>query len=335
MLHHLNLALQANLASCVGAITGLLFFCSPLWGQEIKPRLTLIGHKARVMSVAISPDGKLLASGGDDVTLRFWDMASGKELNTIKDAYRGDFINSLVFSPDGKTLASGGGGSAMNMVKLWDLGTRKAVTLQEEGQCMHPMTAFSSDGKTIASAATFLNKTPLKFWDPTTRKLVAKTEDELAVEAMAFTPDCKTAVVLSSLGGITSVQVSSGKIEATTKVDGGSFFSAFSPDAKTLAMAIKENNTIKLVDVATGKQLLSIKEDEETSSIVFSPNGKMLATGGFETIKLWSVATGKEVATLIGHKREVRSLAFTPDGKILASGSSDKTIKIWDVPPQK
>jgi WD40 repeat protein len=335
--HHLNPLPAVKLPSDFVIIAWLLLFCSPLSGQELKPRLTLLGHKARVMNVAVSPDGKTLASGGDDVTIRFWDVASGKQQNTIKVADEAEWIGSLAFSSDGKMLVSGGSGSGANTVKLWDVGTRKGVTLQEEGQCMLPVAVFSPDSKTVASASTFLNETPLTFWDATTRKRVAKTEKVFSVEALAFTPDGKTAVALGRNGGITSVQTATGKITATMKTAEDSFSAAaFSPDAKILATATWDETTVKLRAVATGKELLAIKGPaSRVSCMVFSPDGKTLVTGCENgAIKCWNVATGKVAATLTGHEG-VRCLAFSPDGKVLVSGSEDETIKIWDIPPQK
>jgi WD40 repeat protein len=80
----------------------------------------------------------------------------------------------------------------------------------------------------------------------------------------------------------------------------------------------------------------TLTDEEPVMSVVFSPNGKLLASGSWDkTIKLWEVKTGKERATLKGHTERVYSVMFSPDGKLLASSSWDKTIKLWDIPAPK
>jgi WD40 repeat protein len=107
---------------------------------------------------------------------------------------------------------------------------------------------------------------------------------------------------------------------------------AFSPDGKTLASA-SGNKTIKLWDVATGKEQASLQGHTNTiTSVAFSPNGKLLASASQDkSIKLWDVVTVKERATYLGHTSLVMAVVFSPDGKTLASGSHDKTIRLWDV----
>ena len=93
---------------------------SPLSAQEPKLRDTLKGHTGEVFSVAYSPDGKTLASGGDDKMIKLWDVTTGKELATLQEHTGG--VSSVAYSPDGKTLASGGGVYGKpGEIKLWDV----------------------------------------------------------------------------------------------------------------------------------------------------------------------------------------------------------------------
>ncbi|MDJ0544920.1 MAG: protein kinase, partial [Microcystis sp. M53601_WE4] len=84
--------------------------------------------------------------------------------------------------------------------------------------------------------------------------------------------------------------------------------------------------------VATGKVLRTLTGHSDwVWSVVYSPDGRYLASGSYQTIKIWEVATGKELRTLTGHSHSVKSVVYSPDGRYLASGSGDKTIKIWRV----
>jgi len=107
---------------------------------------------------------------------------------------------------------------------------------------------------------------------------------------------------------------------------------SFSPDSKTLASG-SEDNTIKLWNLETGKEIRTLKGHSNfVLSVSFSPDGKTLASGSEDnTIKLWNLETGKEIRTLNGHSNSVYSVSFSPDGKTLASGSEDNTIKLWNL----
>jgi WD40 repeat protein len=214
---------------------------------------TLSGHTDSVCSVAFSPDGKILASGSWDDTIKLWDVATGTLLRTLQG--HTDLVWSVAFSPDGKILASGSGWPD-NAIKLWDVATGTLLRTLSGHTDFVRSVAFSPDGKILASG-------------------------------------------------------SCGKREGYLCVQG----------------------EIKLWDVATGRELRTLAGHTDfVCSVAFSPDGKILASGSRDkTIKLWDVATGRELRTLAGHTSDVLSVAFSPDGKLLASGSWDKTIKLWDV----
>ncbi|MEH2060902.1 MAG: hypothetical protein V7K50_01315, partial [Nostoc sp.] len=103
---------------------------------------------------------------------------------------------------------------------------------------------------------------------------------------------------------------------------------------KTIASA-SADNTVKLWNAATGKEITTLKGHSNwVYSVAFSPDGKTIASASADyTVKLWNAATGKEIITLYGHSNEVNSVAFSPDGKTIASASADYTVKLWNMYP--
>ncbi|MDZ7965263.1 MAG: trypsin-like peptidase domain-containing protein [Nostoc sp. DedSLP03] len=280
--------------------------------------------KAQVNSVAISPDGKTLASGSYDNTIKIWNLATGEQIRILKGHYYS--VNSVAFSLDGKTLASG---SEDNTIKIWNLITGQEIsTLKGHSDPVYSV-AFSPDGRTLASGS---SDNSIKIWNLITGQEISTLKGHSdPVYSVAFSPDGKTLASGSQDKTIKIWNLTTGQVIRTLKGRSTAVNSvAISPDGKTLASG-SDDNTIKIWNLTTGQEIRALKgHSYGGKSVAFSPDGRTLASGGLDaTIKIWNLSTGQEISTLKSHSAPVNSVAFSPDGKTLASGSWDATIKIW------
>ena len=293
-------------------------------GQEID---LLIGHTASVRSVAFSPDGRTLASGSKDNTIRLWDMQT-RTLRKTLIGHTGS-VSNVAFSADGKILASG---SSDSTICLWNMetGTRlKTLTGHTE---MVLSVWFSPDGKTLASAST---DSTMHLWDTQSgglRKTLSLTHPQEILE-MAFSPDGNTLVTWCWDNPIFLWDVQTGeRREAATRESRDVVNSiAFSPDSKTFASAMN-NGTIRLWNIQTGElSRILIGHTYFVFCAAFSPDGKMLASGSYDgTLRLWDGETGELRNTHTGYTSEVANVAFSPDGNTLAGAMGNDTVGLWN-----
>ena len=286
----------------------------------------LKGHDGSVYSVSFSSDGKTLATGSGDNTIKLWNVETGQEIRTLTGHNEG--VNSVSFSSDGKTLATG---SFEKTIKLWNLETGQEIRTLF-GHTYFYSVSFSPDGKTLASGS--FDGT-IKLWNVETGQEIRTLSGHngASVYSVSFSPDGKTLATGSRDDTIKLWNVETGQEIRTLSGHNETVNSvSFSPDGKTLATG-SEDKTIKLWNVETGEEIRTLTgHNEIVNSVSFSSDGKTLATGSYDrTIKLWDVETGQEIRTLSGHNETVNSVSFSPDGKTLATGSWDNTIKLWDV----
>ena len=297
-----------------------------LWQLHHHEKATLAEHAGRVSSVAFAPDGKTLAWGGQEGTVKLWDVATRRALATLEGGAGN--VASIAFAPDGKVLAVG---STDGTMKLWDVVTRWQVATLKGHSKWVTSVVFAPDGKTLASAG---DDGTVKLWAVVTGQALAtfKGHPE-GVFSVAFTPDGKALTAGSADGAVQLWDVRTSQNLATFGGRaGGALAVAFTPDGKTLASE-SEDGTVKLWEKGNPQSPATSLEGHtgEVFAVVFPPDGKRLASGGGDgTVKLWETGELQAPATpLEGHTGNVFSVAFAPDGKMLASGSQDGAVKLW------
>jgi serine/threonine protein kinase len=288
---------------------------------------TISAHSGYVMSVAISQDRKLLASGSTDKTIKLWSM-DGEEIRVLKG--HNQSVMKVAFSPDGKTLASGSGDRT---AKLWNVEAGQQIrTFVGHSDSIADL-AFSSDRKTLATGSA--DKT-IKLWNIATGNEIRTLRGHISrVTSVAFSPDGKVIAAGSSDKTIKLWNVSTGEEFRTLKGHNDTVTQiAFSPDGHQIVSG-SSDRTIRLWNVSNGQESRILRGHTDTVwSVAFSFDSTMLASASSDaTIKLWNPFSGEEIRTLQGHNSRVWSIAFTTDGKTLASGSEDGTIKIWRITP--
>lgn len=311
---------------------GITYLClSPnarLQAQELSLRATCKGHASPVYGLAVSPDGKTLASASVDKTVKLWEIASGKELATLRG--HANSVFAVAFSPDGKMIASGD----HDTIKLWDATTQMQIaTLKGHSEVVMCL-AFSPDGTTLASGSWDLK---IRLWDTRSNKTIAiftgHGPASSGVWSVCFSPDGKT---LASGGGDSSIRI--WDIQAAKEVimlreDSllGVQSVAFDKSGKHLASS-GCGTSLRIWDIKTRQAKVTIDGPQSPAIFVaFGPDGSQVAGAWTyaNKIKLVDAVTAEgrsDIETLFP-----TCMVFSPDGRTLASGSIDSSIRLWNV----
>ncbi len=331
----------------------------------------LVRPDGDVYALAFSPDGSLVAGGGEDKLVRIWDARSTKIVRTLA-GHTGPVFG-ISFSKDGKTLETSAqrADAHGSEAKVWDVATGKLKqsfdTLTGEPFAV----ALSPDAETLASGG---DDNTLRLWNVRDGSLASTcTGSTEAISTVAFSPEGSSVAaggtdrlirlwsvrggalrqtlsghnspintIAFTRDGATLVSGSADKTARLWDLASGTqkgmlgrvstvFSIALSPDGGTLAVA-DEENAVFLWDRRSGELKRTLSQAGIVMSAVFSPDGKYLVSAGTSSLLyVWDARSGALLRTLSGHVGRVWQLAFSPDGQTVASAGDDATVKMWDV----
>ena len=294
----------------------------PIKVATAKLKATLEGHTDKVWSVAFSPDGKTLASGSWDQTVRIWNVNTEQLLHTLTG--HTNEVLSVAFSPDGNTLVSA---SWDGTIRLWNPRNGKLKRTLTEHKGGVGSVAFSPDGQTLASGSA---DQTVRLWDTKTWELKRTLRGHThVVDSVAFSPEGdmlasgsrdKTIRLWNPHNG-QYLRSLTGHTKDITRL-------AFSPDKQILVSGSRDG-TIRLWNTDAGTRERTLAGNSGHNPVAFSPDGGTLLIGEHGILS-WDTETGQYKRPLAGDIGTALSVVFSPDGQMVASGSEDNKVRLWE-----
>jgi len=296
----------------------------PDWERgAVRPLRQLSGHRGAVWGLDLSPDGRLLVSGGWDGTVRLWRTSDGAQVAVLDE--QGGNVLSVAFSPDGQSVAATGGSE---VIRLWQTRSGRLLRTIGGSRGYFSSVAFGPQGSMLITTGA---DRVACLWRPGDGALLERIAPEGGALSLAVGPGGHSLALGCGDGRIRVYDLTRGTVKSVLEGHrSGVIALAYSSDG-TLLLSTSGEGPVLLWDMEAGTLRHRLQGHESSvRTVAMHPEGLVAATGGIDgEIRLWQTVDGTLRQVLTGHSSGVISLVFAPTGALLASSSGDGMITLW------